>query len=370
MPDFSAVDEFLGSAVAAGHFPGAVYLVGRGRAALVCRAFGSAVVTPEAIPASPETIYDLASLTKPLVTALLCILLRQDELLDLDARASHYLPELAANDKRAVTVKQLLTHSAGLPAWRPLYAELEDPGQVVRYIAGVPLEYEPGTKVIYSDLGFILLGKLVERLSARPLAEVAGARIFLPLALAHTCFNPPQSLRPKIAATEEGNRYEKELAGAAASHFRGWRSRLIWGEVHDGNAHFLGGAAGHAGLFATAEDVFRLAQQFLPGGELVRAENLPHFSTNFTQGLGIDRSIGWTLATNRQGAAGARLGERAFGHSGFTGTSLWLEPDRQHTFILLTNRVHPRRSDCDMDELRRGFHDRAAVALAAGELTG
>jgi len=156
------------------------------------------------------------------------------------------------------------------------------------------------------------------------------------------------------------------MAGDSASHYPGWRKEMIWGEVHDGNAHFLKGVAGHAGLFGTASDALKIARQFLPGGHLLNDSSLSQFSTNLTPGCGIDRSIGWTLSTNSNGAAGNKISRRAFGHSGFTGTSVWIDPEKSRVFILLTNRVHPDRSDFDMDELRRQFHN-SAVDLLEGK---
>jgi CubicO group peptidase (beta-lactamase class C family) len=369
MIDFSPIDEMLAAEIEAKHFPGAVYLISENGETKCVRASGNAVVIPEVIPATIDTIYDLASLTKPLVTTLLCAILEEQQRLNFELTVGSYLPEFLADDKRDITVKQLLTHSSGLPAWRPLYAEITDPSDVLRYISQIPLANPIGTKVVYSDLGFIVLGKLMEQICGLPLADVARQGIFAKLELSDTCFNPPASLRKRIAATEYGNQYEEKMAGDSASHFTNWRREMIWGQVHDGNAHFLNGVAGHAGLFGSAKDVLKIARQFLPGGELLNNQSLPQFCTNLTSGCGIDRSIGWTLSTNTNGAAGNRISRTAFGHSGFTGTSVWIDPEKNRIFILLTNRVHPLRSDFDMDDLRRRFHNQAVDILDGNQTT-
>ncbi|HZS47142.1 MAG TPA: serine hydrolase domain-containing protein [Blastocatellia bacterium] len=358
MVNLSPINDLLNSAIEEQHFPGAVYLIVENSETKAFEALGNAVVVPEIIAARTDTIYDLASLTKPLVTALLCVQLSEGGKLVVNSPVATYLPEFNIEDKREITVQQLLTHCSGLPAWQPLYAEVKSPTDVLPHIANIKLENEPGTKVVYSDLGYITLGKMIERMTGADLAEYAAQKIFKPLGLNDTCFNPHLSLQPRIAATEEGNKYESAMAGDAGKDYSGWRNAMIWGEVHDGNAYFLGGVAGHAGLFATASDILKIARQFLPGSNLLKPESLPLFSTNFTPGCGVDRSVGWSLATNKT-SAGSHISRTAFGHSGFTGTSLWIDPEKTRIFILLTNRVHPRRSDFDMDELRREFHNRA-----------
>ena len=227
-------------------------------------ALGNAVVEPQQIPATLDTIYDLASLTKPLITALLCARRIEAGELTLDSSVSHYLPEFDRTDKQAITIRQLLTHSSGLPAWRPLYILANgERDRAAGVIASLDFEYAPGTHVIYSDLGFIALGLLLERLTGKPLVELAQEEIFRPLNLEHTFFNPEQAMQTGIAACETGNAYERQTcSNDYQDEYKNWRDSLIWGEVHDGNAYFLGGAAGHAGLFSTAPEACRLAISF------------------------------------------------------------------------------------------------------------
>src|SRR5690349_21578910 len=261
-PDIS---NLLEEHIKAGDFPSAVYLVGEKDRIIFTDALGNSAVEPYRITNKLDTIYDLASLTKPLVTGLLCA--RRIELgeLTLDSSVSHYLPEFDRTDKSMITVRELLTHSAGLPAWRPLYLLAEDGAErAAGAIASLDLEYKPGTRVVYSDLGFIALGILLARMTGQPLADMARHGIFEPLSLKQTFFNPETALQTGIAACETGNAYELNMCEqTGAGVYANSRRRLIWGEVHDGNAYFLGGVAGHAGLFASAPDTFRLAQQFL-----------------------------------------------------------------------------------------------------------
>lgn len=348
----------------AGEFPSAVYLIGEGEQIIYADALGHSVVEPYRVANKLDTIYDLASLTKPLVTALLCS--RRIELgeLTLDSSVSHYLPEFDRTDKQMITIRELLTHTSGLPAWRPLYVLTEDePDRAAGAIASLDLEYKPGTRVIYSDLGFIALGILLERITGQRLALMAQHEIFEPLQLAHTFFNPEVALQTGIAACETGNTYEADMCKqTGAGEYAKTRSRLIWGEVHDGNAYFLGGAAGHAGLFSTASDTFVIARQFLGDAtKLLKSETCVMFRQNMTPGLEEARSIGWQLAATKDSTAGAGLPPDAFGHNGFTGTCVWIDPNRGRVYILLTNRTHAHALPfANINAVRREFNSLAA----------
>jgi CubicO group peptidase (beta-lactamase class C family) len=361
------INIMLAERVAAGDFPSAVYLVAERGQPVFAGAFGNAVVEPQEIPATLDTIYDLASLTKPLVTGMLCARRIEAGELTLDSSVSHYLPEFDRTDKRSITIRQLLTHSSGLPAWRPLYilANNEREG-AAGAIANLDLEYPSGTHVIYSDLGFIALGLLFERITGTPLVELAQEEVFRPLKLERTFFNPEQTMQTGIAACETGNAYERQTCGNDyPEEYKNWRDSLIWGEVHDGNAYFLGGAAGHAGLFSTAAETFRMANQFLAHQTiLLKRETCKLFGTNLTQGLNEARSIGWQLAATKDSTAGPDLPGDSFGHTGFTGTSCWNDPDGERVFILLTNRTHARALPfVNINSVRRRFHSLAVGAL-------
>lgn len=364
------ISSLLDERIAAGDFPSAVYLIAEKGSGIFADARGHAVVNPQPIPATFETIYDLASLTKPLVSGLLCSRRIEAGELTLDSSIAHYLAEFDRTDKQDITVRQLLTHTSGLPAWQPLYVLAE--GQRDRAagaIAGLKLEHKPGTRVVYSDLGFILLGFLLERISGSRLAQLACQEIIEPLKLQHTFFNPEQAMQTGIAACEIGNGYEREMCNdPGGSEYRDWRKEVIWGEVHDGNAHFLGGAAGHAGLFSTARETFVLAQQFLAGeSKLLKSETCELFRKDMTPGLEEARSLGWQLAATRDSSAGTDLPGDSFGHTGFTGTSCWVDSQHERVFVLLTNRTHARTLPfANINGVRRRFHSLAVAALEKG----
>lgn len=367
----TAISSFLAERIVDGDFPSAVYLIAQEGEVKFAAALGNAVVEPQKIPATLETIYDLASLTKPLATGLLCARRIQTGELTLDSSVSHYLPEFDRTDKQSITVRQLLTHSSGLPAWRPLYILAKgEREKTLTEIANLDLEYTPGTRVVYSDMGFITLGFLLERLAGKRIGELANDELFQPLQLKRTFFNPESSMQTGIAACETGNAYERGTCHDSLNQtdfeaYRSWRERLIWGEVHDGNGYFLGGVAGHAGLFSTASETLVLANQFLAQqSKLLNAETCAMFPKNWTEGLEEARSIAWQLAATKDSAAGLDLPPDSFGHSGFTGTSCWIDSHHQRVFVLLTNRTHARQLPfVNINSVRRQFHSLAVAAL-------
>jgi CubicO group peptidase (beta-lactamase class C family) len=359
------ISSMLAGRIAAGDFPSAVYLVAERAHVVLADALGDAVRDTERHAATLDTIYDLASLTKPLVTGLLCAQRIERGKLGLDDSIAQHLSEFDVDDKRAITLRQLLTHTSGLPAWRPLYLMAKDKESVLQTIAQEPLEFASGTHVRYSDLGFITLGFLLERMSNATLAEIARREIFEPLELKSTFFNPDKALLTGIAACEMGNAYERGTCGTKNADSYNWRENLIWGEVHDGNAHFLGGAAGHAGLFSNARETLRIATQFFAGmTALLETETCALFTTNMTKALEEARSVAWQLAATPDSTAGPHLSPDSFGHLGFTGTSCWNDPAHERTFILLTNRTHTHTLPfVNINSVRRSFHTLAVAAL-------
>jgi CubicO group peptidase (beta-lactamase class C family) len=286
-----------------------------------------------------------------------------------DAPIRQYLPEFDSKDKAGVLVRHLITHSAGFPAWKPFYALADSPADVLSVIARTPLGYAPGSRVIYSDLGFITLGMLLEQRTGQSLAKLFCQEVARPIGLTEMQFNPPATLQDKIAPTECGNEYERELARkidlseaerCRVDQYSGWRTKLIQGQVHDGNAWFLNGVAGHAGLFGSIEETARLAAQFLPGSDLLQPSTLELFSQNWTPGLGEHRSPGWMLASTPGSSAGEALPPTAFGHTGFTGTSLWVDHEKARIFLLFTNRTYPI---VNLHPTRWAFHALAQAAL-------
>jgi CubicO group peptidase (beta-lactamase class C family) len=368
-----SIDALLAGRIAAGDFPSAVYLVAERERVAFANALGDAVREPVRHAATVETIYDLASLTKPLVTGLLCARRVERGELEMDRAVASYLPEFAPEgDKASITLRHLLTHTSGLPAWQPLrFTSHNRRERALATIAATALSYPTGSRVVYSDLGFITLGLLLEKISGAPLDELAQSEIFQPLQLQRTFFRPEQAYLTGVAACElSGNAYERgmceaegqaESAGAAGA----WREELIWGEVHDGNAYFLGGAAGHAGLFSNAHETFRLAEQFIARRtQLLAPETCELFRTNLTPDLNEARSFAWQLAATPDSTAGDALAPDCFGHLGFTGTSCWIDALRERVFILLTNRTHTRTLPfVNINGVRRRFHTLAVHAL-------
>lgn len=370
------IGEFLQSRIDARDFPSAVYLVAEKGEIVFQDALGFAVVEPRLIKANVDTIYDLASLTKPLVTGLLCAKLIEANELESGAAIDYYLPEFksaaARGGKKAVTIAALLAHNTGFPAWKPFYLTAANRSRILAEIVAAPLEAEPPT-VTYSDLNFLILTFLLEKIHGARIDEIAAREIFAPLDLRNTFYNPPQTSRETIAASENGNRYEQNMCAELFPETRNprsaFRNRLIWGEVHDGNAYFMNGVSGHAGLFSTAFETFKIARQFLAESTvLLKPETCELFRANLTQEFDEARSLAFQLAATKDSTASASLSADSFGHLGFTGTSLWIEPETERIFILLTNRTHARELPfANINPTRRKFHELAAKALNDSE---
>ncbi len=358
------VDLLLGEAVVNRAFPGGVVAIGKDGALVELRAFGRLSYEPGAPEVRNDTIYDLASLTKVIVTTTVAMMLVDEGKLDLGKHVSEFVPRFHGGAKEQVTVAQLLTHSSGMDWWAPLYKELKGKEAYLERIQSMELAYEPGTKSLYSDLGLFLLGEILERVAGRPLEEIARQRIFGPLGMRDTGYKPPPSLLPRIAPTEQDP----------------WRGRLLRGEVHDENAYAMGGIAPHAGLFGTAPDLGRFAQMVLNGGvfehhRLVSRGTLERFTRRAAIPAST-RAIGWDTVMDDTGArsstpgtpgyssAGRLFSPRSFGHTGFTGTSMWMDPERRLFVILLTNRVHPSRENNAIRQVRSSLADAVVGALA------
>ncbi len=335
--------HYLEESVARKAFPGAVVAVGRADTVLFERGFGRLGDDDAARP-GPTTLYDLASLTKVVGLTTLAMMLVEEHTLDLDAPVTRYVPAFVAGGD-SVTVRQLLTHSSGLAAWQPLFREVHSRSEMFARVNATPLEAQPGTRTAYSDLGAILLTEIVEQLMGHRLDTLLAERVFQPLGMADTRFLPPAALRPRIAPTENDP----------------WRGHVLRGEVHDENAAAMGGVSGHAGLFSSAADLVRFAQMLLRGGEgLVRPETIALF-TRAQNPAFSSRALGWDTPSAGS-SAGTRLSARAFGHTGFTGTSIWIDPEQNLFVILLTNRVHPTRANELIREVRPRVADLAAEA--------
>jgi CubicO group peptidase (beta-lactamase class C family) len=338
-----SVRAVLDRARADSAFPGAIAVIGNRDSAFVTYGVGSLDWKPSPRP-DVNTLWDMASLTKVVGMTTAMMQLSEAGKVDLDAPVQRYLPAFTGPNKERVTVRHLLTHSSGLPAWRPLYKETTTPQEARALAVATLLDTLPGIRMVYSDLGAIALGQLVERISGEPLDVYLSRHVFGPLRMRSTQYRPGRDLLPRIAPTE----------------YDPWRQRWIRGEVHDENAYALGGVSAHAGLFSTAHDVVRLCRMYLNGGTLdgvriVSPETIRRFTTVQDSTLS-NRALGWETP-NGSNSAGHLLKRPAFGHTGFTGTSIWVDPSRDLFVILLTNRVNPTRQNLRISGVRTELAD-------------
>ena len=376
------VERLLDKAIEAAEIPGAVVLARMPREGELLEyawVRGVSVVRPERIPMARDTIFDLASLTKNIATTTAVMWLVHDGRVALDDPVAKHLPAFAEREKEGVTIRHLLTHSAGLKPWRGFHEDLiererksgehlmgtaEGRAWIVDRVLRSARVHEPGEAAVYGDLDFIALGALVEAVSGQPLDLFCHARIFEPLGMKDTRFFPvavdgaeapalPLALRRRIAATENCP----------------WRERILWGEVHDPNAYAMGGVAGHAGLFGSADDVMTFAQVFLDcwhgRSELLPPALVRQFSERQRLPEESDWALGWDTPTPGTSSSGQYFGERSVGHLGFTGTSVWIDLEREAIVVMLTNRVHlvAKRSKFT---LRPKVHDAILEGFTAG----
>lgn len=331
---------FPGASVAVTHRGNLIALKGLGH-------FTYEAVSPEV---TPETIYDLASVTKVATTTTACMLLHEQGRFHLEQNIVEVLPEFAGDDPRRmeVTFRMVLAHSSGLPAYVRLFETAKTRQELLVQAFRVPLTAAPGGRAEYSDIGFILLGEALQRITGAMLAEYCRSAIFGPLGIKNMMFNPPSEWLPKIPPTENDAAF---------------RRRIVRGEVNDENAFVMGGAAGHAGCFATAGDVAVFAVSMLRGGSpLLSAHTVELFTRQEPSPAGTSRALGWdTPSVPSQ--AGKHFSPKSYGHLGYTGTSLWIDPERQVSVTLLTNRTWPDRGAQAIKQIRPAFHDAVIEAL-------
>ncbi|HXJ11229.1 MAG TPA: glycoside hydrolase family 3 N-terminal domain-containing protein [Candidatus Limnocylindrales bacterium] len=352
-PAFDVIEK----AVVDRAFPGATLAVGfRGK--LSVHAFGKQKYDAKSPAVSADTMYDIASLTKVVVTTTLVEKLVEGDFpspLSLDAPIERYLPEWSKGPqpewRHSVTVRHLMTHTSGLPPFKEYWRTSTSKQETLRRIFAEPLEYEPGTKVVYSDLGIILMAEIIQRLTGKPLDVLAKENIFGPLAMKRSMYNPPKPAWPEIAPTE----FDSQL-----------RHRMLQGEVHDENAFAIGGVSGHAGVFSTAPDLAVFCQMLLNGGVYAHQRLLKRATiAEFTKPQPLaqnTRTLGWVVPTEG-GSSGHFFSSHSYGHTGFTGTTIWIDPDRQLFVVLLTNRVHPTRENHKIAEVRPAVHDAIMKSL-------
>jgi CubicO group peptidase (beta-lactamase class C family) len=374
--NFQPVEQAMQAAVDQGVFPGAVVLVNVGGEVVLHHAAGSRSLVPDRTPMRPETVFDLASLTKPLATTTAMMTMVRDRRIALDDRVTRFFHNFGVYGKTHVTFRHLLTHASGLAAWRPFYKDIlriEREGRI-NFVASRGAKehvYEAiqrerpdapaGVRTAYSDLGFILLGAALEEASGQPLDRLCHERVFKPLGLRSTAFIDLASLRT--------HRLEPVTEMIAPTEQCPWRKRVVCGEVHDDNAYAMGGVAGHAGLFGTAADVDRLASTLLGawhGDESFLPSTLVRDFWKRDERAGSSTwALGWDTPSPRDSSAGTAFSRHAVGHVGFTGTSLWIDLERSLHVVLLTNRVHPTRANERIREFRPLLHDLVIAAVTA-----
>lgn len=372
---FELVEEAMHEAIAEGVFPGAVLLVRHGEGFFYLRAFGNRSLVPQVAPMREDTIFDVASLTKPLATSVAVMLLAKEAKIRLDDRVARFVPNFSVHGKAQVTFRHLLAHCSGLPSWKPYYkevfAEERRRGRVnflgtsaakafvYQFIERERVETEPGTRTAYSDLGFILLGAVIEQLSGMSLDRFCQERIFRPLGLRSTGFVDLALLRARhlepitdmIAPTEQCP----------------WRQKLLWGEVHDDNAYAMGGVAGHAGLFSSARDIDTLLccleDCYHRVGGMIPQRVIREFWSKDPTVPGSTWCLGWDSPSPQGSSAGRYFSPESVGHLGFTGCSVWIDLAERCHVVLLSNRVHPRRDNDKIKEFRPRVHDLIREAL-------
>ena len=372
--EFAGVAHALEDAIREGAFPGAVILVSRAGNVVYHAAYGSRSTEPERTAMQADTVFDLSSLTKPLATTTAFMLLVQERKVRLEDRVTRFFPNFGVHGKTHVTFRHLLSHCSGLPAWRPYDREIvriERSGRpnfvashgakefVYEQIHRERPEYEVGTRSLYSDLGFMLIGELVEFMTRRPLDRYCFDRLFRPLGLRSTAFVDLFELRARKLSPITGMIAPTERCP--------WRGRVLCGEVHDDNAYAMGGVAGHAGLFSNARDidvlVNRLRACYRGEDDFIASEVVREFWTRDGTVPDSTWALGWDTPSPAQSSAGTRIAAHAVGHLGFTGTSIWIDLERDVHTILLTNRVHPRRDNDRIREVRPRVHDAVFEAL-------
>ncbi|HHE31745.1 MAG TPA: class A beta-lactamase-related serine hydrolase [Chlorobaculum parvum] len=349
-PNFRRLDAAMQEAVNDGVFPGASLAVIYKSKTVYHQAFGNLTYNLKDPAAETTTIYDAASLTKPIVTTSIIMQLVERDSLDLHAPVAKYLPNFACNGKKAITIEQLMRHNSGLRAHTFFAETCHTPGEVFQAIEQDTLAYKPKAKTKYSDLGFILLGRIIEKVTGQSLPANFHARFSGPLGMKSTMFNPPQQLQPYIAPTAPDTTWTLPR----------WRPL-----VNDQNAALLGGAAGHAGLFTTTGDLMKMVKMLMGGGKYNGHRYIQAKTVRmFLKKTDAPRALGWDIITPGKSSAGSRFSDKSWGHLGYTGTSIWVDPKKDLAVILLSNRVWPTEENKKIRKFRPLLHDTVVKCLS------
>lgn len=339
------IDYVIQKAIDEKAFPGAVVLVWKNGEIIYENAFGNYTYEVGLQKVYPFTIYDLASLTKVVATTTAAMICYDRNLFSLDDKVVKYIPEFAVNGKENITIKHLLLHNTGLPAWKKFYGRGLISEDVIKEIYSEELEYKTGEKTVYSDLGIITLGKIIEKVTEQSLDKFCSDNIFVPLKMESTFYTPDDLLKPLCAPTEKDDY---------------WRMKILQGEVHDETSAMLGGVAGHAGLFSTANDISKLMAVLMRKGkyddkEFIKQSTVELFTKRYSKES--TRALGWDTKSDSGSSAGKYFSKKSFGHTGYTGTSIWADPERNLFVIFLTNRVYPTRENTKILKVRPELHN-------------
>jgi CubicO group peptidase (beta-lactamase class C family) len=364
----STLDSIVRVGIADGAAPGVALAVGRWGRLVHLRSYGRIDVAPDAPAVTDSTLFDMASLTKVVATTTAAMILEDEGKLDLNAPVHNYLPELSDTAKARITVRMILTHSGGFEAFAALWRDYRGRAAYLEQINARPLAYTPGDSTVYSDWDFILMGLIIERITGMPLDQFVATRVWQPLQMRDTRFNPLASapLPADSSCTAAYSADNPLLARIAMTEVDTvYRHIHVHGIVHDENACALGGVAGHAGLFSSVRDVAVFSQLLLNGGQyggvrLIQPTTVARWTAR--QGPSSSRAIGWDTPSDRS-SAGHYFSFRSFGHTGFTGTSIWIDPERGVFVVLLTNRVDPTRANLRNEPLRRDIADAVQRAI-------
>ena len=342
---FNDVDRVINKAIEDKAFPGAVVLIWKDDKTIYEKAFGNYTYDKSSPIVQTNTIFDLASVTKVVATTTAAMICYDRKLFSLDDKVIKYIPEFGVNGKENITIKNLLLHNAGLPAWKKFYGRNLKYDDVIKEIYSSELEYKTGEKTVYSDLGIITLGKVIEKVTNKSLDKFCEDEIFKPLEMNTTFYNPKDSLKKLCAPTETDNY---------------WRMKTLQGEVHDETSAMLNGVAGHAGLFSTAEDIAKLMSVLMNKGtynneQFIKQSTVELFTKRYSEES--TRALGWDTKSDSGSSAGIYFSKNSFGHTGYTGTSIWADPDRNLFVVFLTNRVYPIRENTKIQKVRPQLHN-------------
>jgi len=342
--NFTKVDKLVNQAIKDSVFPGATLLISKDGKIIYKNAYGNFTYDKHSTKVKLNTIYDLASLTKMVSTTTSAMICIDKGLFNLSDKVVKYIPQFANNGKENITIRNLLMHNSGLPAYKRFYKFCKNADDVIKDIYKTKLIYKTGSKTVYSDLGMIVLQKVIEKVTGKSLDKFSEEKIFIPLNMNRTMFNPPDSIKKEIAPTE----YDDY-----------WRHRQLQGEVHDETASQLNGVSGNAGLFSNVEDLSHFLKMILQKGvysgkRIIKSSTIKLFTTKQPNS---ERALGWDIKSPKKSSAGNLFSSKSFGHTGYTGTSFWVDPIKKLFVVFLTNRVYPTRKNRKIIKFRPVLHD-------------